>query len=119
MKNSFNIHKIAKENDDFRRELITGEHSQVVLMSVKSGEDIGEEVHDVDQILMFVDGTGEAVIENETSTIESCSLVFVPAGKKHNFMNIGDSDLKLFTIYAPPEHKPGTINQTKMEAMEE
>lgn len=111
------IQRLARDNDDFRREVMTGPHSQVVLMSVEPGSEIGEEVHDdVDQVLVFVEGTGEAVLDGNTSAVESGSLVFVPAGTRHNFVNRGDDPLKLYTVYSPPEHPAGTVHHTKEEA---
>jgi mannose-6-phosphate isomerase-like protein (cupin superfamily) len=107
----------AMENSSFRRVLETGEHCQVVLMSIPPGGEIGEETHDhVDQVLVFVAGAGEAVLEGERTTVVAGRLVFVPAGTKHNFVNSGDVDLKLYTVYAPPEHAPGTVHETKAEA---
>ncbi len=111
------IRRLARENGDFRREVMTGPHSQVVLMSVEPGSEIGEEVHaDVDQVLVFVDGTGEAVLDGQTSGVEPGDLVFVPAGTRHNFVNRGDAPLKLYTVYSPPEHPAGTVHHTKEEA---
>jgi mannose-6-phosphate isomerase-like protein (cupin superfamily) len=111
------IQRLASDNDDFRREVMTGPHSQVVLMSVEPGSEIGEEVHDeVDQVLVFVDGTGEAVLDGDTSGVEPGDLVFVPAGTRHNFVNRGDTALKLYTVYSPPEHAAGTVHHTKEEA---
>jgi mannose-6-phosphate isomerase-like protein (cupin superfamily) len=111
------IQRLARENDDFRREVTTGPHSQVVLMSVAPGSEIGEEVHDdVDQVLVFVDGTGEAVLDGDASGVEPGDLVFVPAGTRHNFVNRGDTALKLYTVYSPPEHPAGTVHRTKEEA---
>ncbi len=111
------IRRLARENEDFRREVMTGPHSQVVLMSVEPGSEIGEEVHDdVDQVLVFVDGTGEAVLEGDTSGVGPGDLVFVPAGTRHNFVNRGDTALKLYTVYSPPEHPAGTVHHTKEEA---
>ena len=113
------IRGLALANDDFRREVMTGPHSQVVLMSVAPGSEIGEEVHeDGDQVLVFVDGTGEAVVDGETSGVEPGDLVFVPAGTRHNFLNRGDTALKLYTVYCPPEHPAGTVHHTKAEADE-
>ena len=107
----------AKENDAFRREVVTGEHSQVVLMAVPPGGEIGEEVHDdVDQVLVFVDGTGEAILDGEVSPVHGGRMAFVPAGTRHNFRNTGNVPLRLYTVYAPPEHAPGTVHQTKAEA---
>jgi mannose-6-phosphate isomerase-like protein (cupin superfamily) len=108
---------LVMENPSFRRVVETGEHCQVVLMSIAPGGEIGEETHDhVDQVLIFVAGAGEAVLEGERTPIGPGRLVFVPAGTKHNFVNSGDGDLKLYTVYAPPEHAPGTVHETKAEA---
>lgn len=111
------IQRLARDNDDFRREVMTGPHSQVVLMSVEPGGEIGEEVHDdVDQVLVFVEGRGEAVLDGDSSGVEPGDLVFVPAGTRHNFVNRGESALKLYTVYSPPEHAAGTVHHTKEEA---
>jgi|SRR3989344_7671892 len=111
------IKKLTKENTNFRTVLHTGIHSQIVAMSIPVGGDIGEETHEgVDQILYFVDGTCEAILNDEPKTVEEYDIVFVPAGTKHNFKNVGDTDLKLFTVYAPPEHPDGTIHATKADA---
>jgi mannose-6-phosphate isomerase-like protein (cupin superfamily) len=104
---------LAIENSSFRRVVETGEHCQVVLMSIPPGGEIGEETHGhVDQVLVFVAGAGEAVLEGERTPVGPGRLVFVPAGTRHNFVNAGDEDLKLYTIYAPPEHAPGTVHET-------
>ena len=110
------IVKRAKANSYFREVLATGPHSQVVVMSIPPGGDIGEEVHDdVDQTLVFVQGEGQAILDGEKSAVAVDRLVHVPAGTRHNFVNTGKVDLRLYTIYAPPEHKPGTIHKTKAE----
>lgn len=107
----------ARENTFFRRVLHTGTHSQLVIMSIPVGEDIGEETHpDVDQILYFVEGTCEVVLDGESRTVEERGVVYVPAGTKHNFINAGEADLKLITIYSPPEHPDGTVHETKIDA---
>jgi mannose-6-phosphate isomerase-like protein (cupin superfamily) len=107
----------AKANTFFREVLSTGPHSQVVVMSIPPGGDIGEEVHDdVDQVLVFVEGEGRATLDGEASGVSAGRLVHVPAGTRHNFVNTGGSDLRLYTVYAPPEHQPGTIHTTKAEA---
>lgn len=112
-----NIIQLAKENDLFRRVLYTGTYSQLVLMSIPEGIDIGQEIHpDTDQILYFVDGKGEATIGNTVISIEAGDVVFVPAGVEHNFRNAGPGDLKLYTTYSPPHHPDGTIHQTKLDA---
>lgn len=108
---------LAKKNEHFRQEVVTGTYSQVVLMSIPPGGEIGEEVHpDVDQVLVFVSGEGKAILNGEQSPVAAQSLCFVPAGTKHNFINTGTSDLKLYTVYAPPEHASGTVHRTKAEA---
>jgi mannose-6-phosphate isomerase-like protein (cupin superfamily) len=107
---------LAKENDAFRREIVTGPHSQLVVMTIPPGGEIGEEVHEVDQILIFVEGDGEAVLDGERSTVGPNDLVFVKAGTRHNFITKGDAPLRLVTVYAPPEHEPGTVHATKEEA---
>ena len=116
---AFNVDivKRAKANSYFREVLATGPHSQVVVMSIPPGGDIGEEVHDdVDQTLVFVQGEGQAILDGEKRAVSVDRLVHVPAGTRHNFVNTGKVDLRLYTIYAPPEHKPGTIHRTKAEA---
>jgi mannose-6-phosphate isomerase-like protein (cupin superfamily) len=108
---------LARRNDAFRREVITGTHSQVVLMAIPPAGEIGEEVHqDVDQILLFVEGEGEAILEGEHTVVGPNDLVFVGAGTRHNFVNRGGVPLRLLTVYAPPEHEPGTVHATKAEA---
>ena len=112
------IKDLAKENTDFRRVILTNEHTQIVLMSIEPGDEIGEETHDGDQVLVFIKGEGEAVLDGERSKVEKGSLVAVPAGTKHNFINTGDKPLKLYTVYSPPEEEPDTVHRTKAEAME-
>ena len=111
------IKKLTKENTNFRQVLHTGRYSQIVAMCILVNEEIGEETHtNTDQMLFFVEGEGEAILNGETRKVEEHDVVFVPAGTKHNFKNIGDEDLKLFTVYAPPEHPDGTIHKTKADA---
>lgn len=112
-----NVRKLVIDNTDFRREILTNKHSQVVLMSIEPGDDIGEETHDVDQILVFVDGEGEAILDGKKGAVEGGSLVAVPAGTLHNFVNTGNVPLKLYTIYSPPEEAQGTLHRTKAEAL--
>ncbi len=85
-------------------------------MSIPVGGEIGMEVHEVDQTLLFVEGAGEAILDDEKTSITAGHLVFVPAGTKHNFLNTGSGDMKLITVYAPSEHQPGTVHKTKAEA---
>jgi len=115
--NRVEILEAARKNAAFRREVLTGDHEQVVVMTIPTGGEIGEEVHDAtDQVLVFVEGRGEAQVDGEASAIGPNDMVFVRAGTRHNFINTGDSPLRLITIYAPPEHAPGTVHQTKAEA---
>jgi mannose-6-phosphate isomerase-like protein (cupin superfamily) len=108
---------LARENEAFRREIATASRSQIVAMTIPPGEEIGEEVHEhVDQILLFIDGEGEAVLEGQRSDVRPNDLVLVKAGTRHNFINTGDRSLRLVTVYAPPEHPPGTVHATKAEA---
>jgi mannose-6-phosphate isomerase-like protein (cupin superfamily) len=111
------IVQAARANTFFRQEILTNKHSQIVLMSVEPGDDIGEEVHEVDQILVFVDGFGDALVNGERSQVKPNTLVAVPAGARHNFLNTGTVPMKLFTIYSPPEEPPGTVHRTKAEAL--
>jgi mannose-6-phosphate isomerase-like protein (cupin superfamily) len=108
---------LAGSSSDFRREILTQADSQVVIMSVEPGDDIGEETHGVDQLLFFIAGRGDAVLNGERSAVAAGSLVAVPAGTRHNFINTGPEPLKLFTIYAPPEEAPGTLHRTKADAV--
>jgi mannose-6-phosphate isomerase-like protein (cupin superfamily) len=111
------IVKKALANKNFRQVLATGPHSQVVVMSIPPGGDIGEETHhDVDQILVFVQGDGYTVLDGKKSAVGVGRLVQVPAGTRHNFVNSGKVDLRLYTVYAPPQHKPGTVHKTKADA---
>lgn len=112
-----NTQEIAKQNTYFRKVLQTGKHAQVVAMSLHPGEDIGMETHaNVDQILYFIHGNCEATINGQTRNVQEHDIVFVPAGAEHNFKNTGSDDLKLFTVYAPPQHADGTIHITKADA---
>lgn len=115
---SGSIRKLAKDNKDFRREVVTGPHSQIVLMCLQPGEAIGEEVHDdSDQIFLVVKGGGEAVVAGVSQPLEKGALLLVPAGTRHDIRNAGDKRLRLATIYSPPHHAPGTVHHTREEAM--
>ncbi|GAA0944743.1 cupin domain-containing protein [Virgisporangium aurantiacum] len=117
----YTIATVAEQHSDFRRVLWTGKHSQLVIMTVPPGGEIGEEVHEVDQILSFVSGVGEAVVSGDKRKVAQGDLVIVPAGRKHNFINTGPNPLVLYTVYAPAEHADGAIHRTKeqADAMEE
>src|SRR5215207_6877582 len=112
----FNIATVAEESADFRRVLWTGKHTQLVIMTISPGGEIGEEVHEVDQILTFVSGTGWAKVGGEEKQVTQGELVAVPAGMRHNFTNEGPNPLVLYTVYGPPEHADGTVHRTKEEA---
>src|SRR3954471_4679508 len=107
----------AEKSPDFRRVLWTGEHTQLVIMTIPPGGEIGEEVHeDTDQILTFVSGTGEATVSGQQKAGEQVDRVVVPSGKKHHFVNTGANPLILYTVYGPPEHADGAVHATKEEA---
>jgi mannose-6-phosphate isomerase-like protein (cupin superfamily) len=113
------IEKETKENTNFRKVLFTGPQSQLVVMSLKPGEDIGEEVHnDIDQFIRIEEGEAKVVLDGEETEIKDDWATVVPAGTKHNVINTSqEKELKLYTIYSPAEHKDGTIHKTKKEAM--
>ncbi len=107
------IVKLTKTNENFRKVIATGKNSQVVLMSVLPNQEVGEETHTIDQIIIFVEGNGQAIINAAVSNITPNQLFFIPAGTKHNFINTGKTPLKLYTIYAPAEFEPGFIEKAK------
>jgi mannose-6-phosphate isomerase-like protein (cupin superfamily) len=107
----------ARDNDNFRKVLNTSGHTQVVVMTLAPGEDIGAEVHEHnDQVLIFTEGTGRAEVAGETRAVAAGDLVVVPAGTEHDFTNTGDGPLRLLTIYGPPDHADGVVHATKAEA---
>ena len=114
-----NIEEQTKENKNFREVLFTGKHSQLVVMALKPGEEIGNEVHnEVDQFLRFEEGKGKVILNNKDEyTVGDGDAVVVPAGTWHNVINISNREpLKLYTVYSPPEHPDGTVHKTKVEA---
>lgn len=112
-----NIEKLTEENSDFRHVLYTGEHSQLVLMTLGKGEEIGEETHKGnDQFFRFESGMGKVIINETTYEVVAGDAIIVPVGAKHNIINIGEAPLKLYTIYSPAHHKDGIIRSTKKEA---
>jgi mannose-6-phosphate isomerase-like protein (cupin superfamily) len=121
MKKGFaaNLEEETRKNMDFRRVLYTGKFSQLVLMCLKPKEDIGMEVHDnVDQFFRFEEGEGEVVIDATRHRVRDGSGVIVPCGAKHNVINTsGTKNLKLYTIYSPPEHQDKVVRKTKQEAL--
>ena len=111
-----NIEIETLKNENYRRVLYTAKNSQLVLMNIKPGDEIGMEEHSLDQFLRFEQGTGKAILNGVESEVSDGVAVVVPAGTKHNFINTGDVDLKLYTIYSPPNHKDGVVHKTKEEA---
>jgi mannose-6-phosphate isomerase-like protein (cupin superfamily) len=110
------IEGLAVKNDEFRRVLYTAHHCQLVLMALKPKEEIGAEVHKLDQFFRVEDGTGEAVLDGVRTAIRSGFAVVVPAGTNHNIINTGSVPLKLYTLYAPPNHRDGVVHHTRAEA---
>ncbi len=113
------IEKETLENENFRKVIYTSNYSQLVVMSIAPGEDIGEEVHGLDQFIRIEQGVGKAVLNDEEYDIKDDWAVVIPAGVKHNIVNTGDTSLKLYSIYSPPEHKDGTVHKSKAVAEEE
>jgi mannose-6-phosphate isomerase-like protein (cupin superfamily) len=114
------IETLTEENSDFRRVLYTGKNLQLVLMAIQPGEEIGEEVHeDRDQFFRVEKGKGEVWIDGNRSKVKSDDAIIVPAGARHNIVNTGDTPLQLYTLYAPPEHRDGTVHKTKAAVTEE
>ena len=112
-----NIEKRTVENEDFRRVLYTGHNLQLVLMTLKPGEEIGEEVHeDRDQFFRFEAGSGAVYIDGVENKVEEDFAVIVPQGARHNVKNTGSEPLRMYTIYGPPEHVDGLVEATKAEA---
>jgi len=118
MKNGYvdNIEKLSLENNNFRKVLYTDMNSQLVLMSLLAGEDIGEEIHDVDQFLRVEKGTGSAVLNDIPHPLADGSVIIVPAGTKHNILNDKKGSMKLYTLYMPPHHRDGVVHKTKADA---
>ncbi|NQV93320.1 cupin domain-containing protein [Candidatus Kaiserbacteria bacterium] len=114
-----NIEKETLENTDYRRVLYTAKNSQLVLMNLQQGEEIGEETHHLDQFLRFEQGTAQVILDGVEHVVEVDFAVVVPAGTKHNVINTGQGELKLYSIYSPPEHKDGVVEHTKADEIEE
>ena len=108
------------KNTDYRRVLYTGRYSQLVVMSIKPGEEIGNEMHGLDQFIRLEQGKAKLVLNNKDEhEVHADDAFVVPAGTWHNVINIGDEDLKLYTVYSPPNHKDGTVHKTKADEKEE
>ena len=111
------IEDATRKNQHYRHVLFTAQHSQLVLMNLKPGEEIGEEVHELDQFLRFEEGEGTVILDGERHAVSDGFAVVVPAGTRHNVVNSSrTADLRLYSLYSPPEHKDGTIHKTKREA---
>jgi mannose-6-phosphate isomerase-like protein (cupin superfamily) len=110
------IERLAVGNEVFRRVLYTAKHCQLVLMALKPKEEIGAEVHTLDQFFRVEEGTGEAVLDGVWTPIRAGYAVVVPAGANHNIINTGSVPLKLYTIYSPPNHRDGVVHHTRAEA---
>ena len=112
-----NVVRVARENGNFRQVLFSGKKSQLVVMSIPPGGEIGEETHaHVEQTLFFLSGTGEGMLDGETFAIGAGDAVVVTPGTRHNFKNTGPEDLKVYTVYAPPNHIDGRMHRTKADA---
>lgn len=110
------IEPIATGNNDFRRVLCTARHCQLVVMSLKPEEDIGAEVHKLDQFFRVEAGRGEAELDGVRTAIQAGFAVIVPAGSRHNIINTGSEPLKLYTLYAPPNHRDGVVHPKRVDA---
>lgn len=113
-----NIMEETLSNENFRKVLTTNEFSQLVVMSLQPGEEIGTEVHNhIDQFIRIEQGTGQAILDGETFSIADDFAIVIPAGTEHNIINTSETEvMKLYTIYSPAEHADGTIHKTKAEA---
>jgi len=110
------IEEATTKNENFRKVLFTAKHSQLVLMSLRPGEEIGTEMHHLDQFIRIEAGRGTARLNGKDYQLQDGSALVIPAGTEHNIINQGKDALKLYTIYSPPEHKDGTVHQTKADA---
>lgn len=110
------IESIATQNENFRKVLYTAKHCQLVVMSLKPKEEIGAEVHKLDQFFRVEQGTGEAALDGVATAIRAGYAVVVPAGTRHNIINSGAEPLKLYTIYSPPNHRDGVVHVTRADA---
>jgi mannose-6-phosphate isomerase-like protein (cupin superfamily) len=110
------IESLALRNIEFRRVLYTAKHCQLVVMSLRPKEEIGAEVHTLDQFFRVEEGSGEAVLDDVRTAIRAGFAVVVPAGTSHNIINTGSVPLKLYTLYAPPNHRDGVVHHTRADA---
>ena len=114
-----NIEEETLKNEDYRRVLYTAKNSQLVLMNIKPGDEIGEEVHELDQFIRFEEGDAQIVLGGIEHVVGKDFAVIIPAGTKHNVINTGGTPLKLYSVYSPPEHKDQTVHATKQDEKEE
>ncbi len=113
-----NIEKVTEENDNFRKVLYTAKHSQLVVMSLLPNEEIGEEVHALDQFIRIEKGAGKAALDGAEHAIADGYAIVIPAGTRHNIINTSTAEpMKIYTIYSPPEHRDGVVHKTKNDAM--
>jgi mannose-6-phosphate isomerase-like protein (cupin superfamily) len=110
------IEEIAVKNEAFRRVLYTAKNCQLVVMALKPGEEIGAEVHELDQFFRVEEGTGEAVLDGVRTALRAGFAVLIPAGTNHNIINTGSVQLKLYSLYAPPNHRDGVVHHTRADA---
>ncbi len=110
------IEGIAIRNEAFRRVLYTARHCQLVVMSLRPNEEIGAEVHDLDQFFRVEEGFGEAVLDGVRTAIQPGFALVIPAGTNHNIINTGTASLKLYTLYSPPNHRDGVVHRTRADA---
>ena len=114
-----NIEQATKDNTDYRRVLYTSKHSQLVLMCVMPGDEIGTEVHHLDQFIRIEEGQAKVVLDGVEHEVGADDAIVIPEGTEHNVISTGDVPLKLYTVYSPPEHKDGTVHPTKADEKEE
>jgi mannose-6-phosphate isomerase-like protein (cupin superfamily) len=113
---ALDIESIAIKNDEFRRVLYTATHSQLVVMALKPQEEIGAEVHKLDQFFRVEEGSGEAILDGVRTAIRAGFAILIPAGTKHNIINTGSDPMKLYTLYSPPNHRDGVVHHTRDDA---
>lgn len=114
-----NIEKATLENTDYRRVLYTAKNSQLVLMNIQAGDEIGEETHHLDQFIRIEQGQARVTLDGVDHDVQDEFAIVIPAGTKHNVVNTGTEELKLYTVYSPPEHKDGIVEKTKADEIEE
>ncbi len=114
-----NIEKLTLENTDYRRVLYTAKNSQLVLMNIQPGDEIGEETHHLDQFIRLEQGNGKAILDDVEHEIKDDYAIVIPSGTKHNVINTGTEEMKLYSVYSPPNHLDGTVHVTKADESEE